>query len=470
MMHFRHSLHGKLLSLHSLGVVIASLLCFLTLSILQENRKVRQKLYDEQALSQFLFTYYEPLKEGEYDPSSLLSEEKEEDENVLSFSIEELRGKLLSEMKEKDNPSSSLFFSLVAAFSLLLLALFGWIFSFLSHRSYRKLLSFMQQLAEQPILLKQKAPLLGKGEWGELSKQISLLVERFLSLIKKVQMTGVQITGSASSISSSSKKLGQTMLHLTQSTEKILGGASEIFSTSQKLLGTMHEVSEVAHHATDSASRGREELAQLESTMKEMEESFTGISSKLEVINEKALNITAVVTTITKIADQTNLLSLNASIEAEKAGELGRGFAVIAQETRRLADQTAVATLDIEKMISEMKSSVVKGVLGIEGFSKQLHAYTEEVRIIAEQLKQVIEAVQTFTPRFETVHTTMQTQASRAEEIQQSMRQLHKQAEETNQSLKEATLSIEQLNGTARTMHREVSQGNPSAGPSSQKR
>src|SRR5207302_1442110 len=81
------------------------------------------------------------------------------------------------------------------------------------------------------------------------------------------------------------------------------------------------------------------------------------ITGKLAVLNEKTTNINSVVTTITKVADQTNLLSLNAAIEAEKAGEYGLGFAVVAMEIRRLADQTAVATYDIEKMVKEMQSA-----------------------------------------------------------------------------------------------------------------
>jgi methyl-accepting chemotaxis protein WspA len=80
--------------------------------------------------------------------------------------------------------------------------------------------------------------------------------------------------------------------------------------------------------------------------MNKLADSTSAISGKLGVISDKANNINSIITTITKVADQTNLLSLNAAIEAEKAGEYGLGFAVVAREIRRLADQTAVATLD----------------------------------------------------------------------------------------------------------------------------
>src|SRR4030065_492004 len=106
-------------------------------------------------------------------------------------------------------------------------------------------------------------------------------------------------------------------------------------------------------------------------TMKHIVEAAGSISSKFEVLNEKANNINTVVTTITKVADQTNLLSLNAAIEAEKAGEYGFGFSVVAKEIRRLADQTAVATLDIEQMVKEMRSAVSAGGMSVGGGSGQ---------------------------------------------------------------------------------------------------
>src|SRR5438093_9938525 len=103
-------------------------------------------------------------------------------------------------------------------------------------------------------------------------------------------------------------------------------------------------------------------------------EAAGSINAKLAVLNEKASNINQVVTTITKVADQTNLLSINAAIEAEKAGEYGRGFLVVAREIRRLADQTAVATLDIENMVRLMHDAVSAGVMQMDKFSEQVRS------------------------------------------------------------------------------------------------
>ena len=113
--------------------------------------------------------------------------------------------------------------------------------------------------------------------------------------------------------------------------------------------------------------------------MKQLVESTASVSAKLGMIREKADSINAVVTTITKVADQTNLLSINAAIEAEKAGEYGRGFLVVAREIRRLADQTAVATLDIETMVRQMQDAVSAGVMQMDKFADEVRSGVGQV-------------------------------------------------------------------------------------------
>src|SRR6202030_4369146 len=131
----------------------------------------------------------------------------------------------------------------------------------------------------------------------------------------------------------------------------------------------------------------------------------------------KATNIGMVVTTITKVADQTNLLSLNAAIKAEKAGDYGRGFGVVATEIRRLADQTAVATGDVEQMVKEMQSAVAAGVMGMDKFSEEVRKGGEVVEQVGEELTQIIHHVQALTPSFETVSEGMQSQSQGAQQI-----------------------------------------------------
>jgi methyl-accepting chemotaxis protein WspA len=128
-----------------------------------------------------------------------------------------------------------------------------------------------------------------------------------------------------------------------------------------------------------------------------------------------------VITTITKVADQTNLLSINAAIEAEKAGEYGQGFLVVAREIRRLADQTAVATLDIERLVEQMQEAVNAGVGQMERFAADVHHGVERVAGISGQFADVIDKVHQLSDRFETVTQGMQAQAAGAGQISEAL-------------------------------------------------
>ena len=191
--------------------------------------------------------------------------------------------------------------------------------------------------------------------------------------------------------------------------------------------------------------------------MQQLEGATVGIAAKLAAINQKAAEINTVVTTITKVADQTNLLSLNAGIEAEKAGEYGLGFGVVAREIRRLADQTAVATLDIEKVVNEMRSAVGAGVMGMEKFSDEVQKGVEEVRIVGTQFATIIERIQALTPRFESVSSGMEAQSQGAQQISESMSQLSEAATHTADSVRDTNQTINDLKNTATNLQKEIS-------------
>ncbi|MGL5196417.1 MAG: methyl-accepting chemotaxis protein, partial [Chroococcales cyanobacterium] len=158
-----------------------------------------------------------------------------------------------------------------------------------------------------------------------------------------------------------------------------------------------------------------------------------------------------------KVADQTNLLSLNAAIEAEKAGEYGTGFAVVAREIRRLADQTAIATLDIESMVKDMQSAVSTGVMEMDKFTTEVSRGVEDVRTISGQIGKIIERVQGLTPRFDAVTKGMEDQSEGAQQISDAMVQLSEASRQTAQSLRDTNRAIEQLNEAAQGLQREIS-------------
>jgi methyl-accepting chemotaxis protein len=292
----------------------------------------------------------------------------------------------------------------------------------------------------------------GDDAIGKLAKGVQGMVSSLNTLVAQVQRSGIQVTSSATEIAATAKQQEASLAEQAATTNEITVTATEISATTAELTNTMDEVAKVADRTRTSAARGHEDLEHMETTMQQIVEAAVSIASKFEVLNEKARNINSVVTTITKVADQTNLLSLNAAIEAEKAGEYGLGFSVVATEVRRLADQTAVATLDIDQMIKEMQTAVSSGVLSMEKFTDQVRRSSEDVNQVSSQLAVIIEDVQEFTPRFENVQQGMHFQTQGAQQIKQAMVQLNESAQQAVVSIRHSNSAIDSLNDAAQSL------------------
>ncbi len=297
----------------------------------------------------------------------------------------------------------------------------------------------------------------GDDAIGNLASGVQSMLLSLNTLVAQVQISGIQVTSSATEIAATAKQQEATVAEQAATTNEIVATATEISATTKELTNTMDEVAKVAERTRVSAAKGNEDLGHMESTMQQIVEASKSIAAKFEIVNEKARNINSVVTTITKVADQTNLLSLNAAIEAEKAGEYGLGFSVVATEIRRLADQTAVATLDIEQMVKEMQSAVSSGVLSMEKFTAQVGSSAEDINQVSAHLVVIIEDVQEFTPRFENVQQGMHFQAQGADQITQAMVQLSESAQQSVASIHHSTSAIALLNDAAHSLQKGVS-------------
>ncbi|ANB74829.1 chemotaxis protein [Paraburkholderia phytofirmans OLGA172] len=305
--------------------------------------------------------------------------------------------------------------------------------------------------------LTQRLQLNRADEIGALEAGFNRMTDELTALVGQAQKSAVQVTTSVTEIAATSREQQATANETAATTTEIGATSREIFATSRDLLRTMNEVSEVAGQSAALAGTGHAGLARMEDTMRLVMEAAGSVNAKLAILNEKASNINQVVATITKVADQTNLLSLNAAIEAEKAGEYGRGFAVVATEIRRLADQTAVATYDIEQMVKEIQSAVAAGVMGMDKFSEEVRRGMLDVQNVGGHLTQIIQQVQALAPRFSMVNEGMQTQATGAEQITQALTQLSEAAQQTAESLRQSTQAIDDLTHVANNLRTGVS-------------
>ncbi|KGF73595.1 chemotaxis protein [Neosynechococcus sphagnicola sy1] len=306
-------------------------------------------------------------------------------------------------------------------------------------------------------LTSQIVPADQRDEIGQLQNAFYRMNKDLNSLVHRIQQSGRQISEATSQITASGRDLEATMAEQLASTNQVTTTAYQIAATSKELVKTMEQVAGMADQTEIATARSQGELNRMETVMRQLFEATQLISAKLQVMNDKATNISRVITTITIVADQTNLLSLNAALEAEKAGVYGTGFAVVAREIRRLADQTAVATLEIEKMIKEMQWAVSTGVVEMGNFTTSVVNSVADVGRISDQIAEAIQQVQGLTPQFEEVSQSVEEQSLGAQQISESMEQLSQVSQQTVDSLQATNRALEQLDDAANGLRTEIS-------------
>jgi methyl-accepting chemotaxis protein WspA len=316
----------------------------------------------------------------------------------------------------------------------------------------------VRELASGASDLTARVPVTTQDELGQLAESINGMIGKIHGIVAKARESSIQLLSVASEIAATARSQEQTVNNLSTSTTEVAASVREISATSKDLSGTMNEVSQSAAHAADLATTGRDNTTKMATEMKQLVESTASVSAKLGMIREKADSINAVVTTITKVADQTNLLSINAAIEAEKAGEYGRGFLVVAREIRRLADQTAVATLDIETMVKQMQDAVSAGVMQMDKFADEVRSGVAQVSKINQMTWEIINEVQGLSGRFQLVNEGMKNQSVGAQQINDAMTQVAEAARRSAQTIQEFEKATAHLRGSVEGLNAEIAQ------------
>lgn len=302
-----------------------------------------------------------------------------------------------------------------------------------------------------------KTLMAGGNEVSRLFASIRRMTQGLESLLGQVRRSGIQVTTSSTLIVASARELESMAVEQAAATNEVNVSSKEIASVARELSQTMAEVTTVALDTAKLAEQSVSYLARINSAMTDLRNNTEESSKRLAEITEGMIKISQVILLITKIANRTNLLSLNAAIEAEKAGEAGIGFSVVAREIRRLADQTAVAAMDIEETIIETLDSVEGSVLAVENYNEQTDRTSGEITRIIDDLGRVIEHTQRLAPQFESVSQGVESQSQGAVQISEAMGQLSEAARHTRDSLAEFNKAAEQLNEAVRGLQDEVS-------------
>jgi methyl-accepting chemotaxis protein len=273
-----------------------------------------------------------------------------------------------------------------------------------------------------------------EDESGVLLATFERMTDNLNRIVGHVRHASIQINSTATELAATSRELETTATGFGASATEVAAATRQISTTGEELLHTMQAVADSAAGAAEKAQDSRNGLRSMQTSVRRLDEAAHSVAARLGAINEKAKGINAIVATITKVADETNLLSVNAAIEAEKAGDFGLGFLIVAREIRRLADQTASATLDIERMIRHMQSAVVAGVTEMDRFGESLRTVLDDVDRVGNRVQGIIAHVEDDTIRFVQVTEGMRSQAAGAKQIDEAMRDLSIGARQTMES------------------------------------
>lgn len=292
---------------------------------------------------------------------------------------------------------------------------------------------------ERPLILG------GRDGQGRLAAAFGAVQHALASLVDRIRASSRRFAAVEADTKAAVAGQERAVGGFSAATQEISAAVAQISATSEQLLAATGSVMEVAREAAGVADEGREGLERMTASMQQLDDAMNAFTRKLATISQRANGITAVVTTIAKVAEQTNLLSVNATIEAEKAGESGRGFRIVAQEIRRLADQTAVATKDIERMVRDMQAAVAGGTMEMDRFRNEVSGRIGEVAEVSGKLGRVIEPVHSVTQALEQVHESMESQSQGARQIREAMESLRTDAAASAASVAVVARSLTEL-------------------------
>lgn len=289
--------------------------------------------------------------------------------------------------------------------------------------------------------------------WGiSLMQRQDLQVVRLHRMLSSTREAAVHIDGVSTSIQAAARDQESAVTEQAATAAEISATAHQIAATSSELARSLEELTRATQESEQLMSEAERLLRMLGNALEAIESSGSVLSGKLDDLQDRAGDIGQITTTISKVADQTNLLSLNAALEAEAAGSYGLGFRVVADEIRRLADQAGDSTLRIEQLLSGMQTAVAAGEESMQDFRQGVISGRRSAQEVVERLRHIVSRVRSLGQGIQAVNEAMQSQATGAAQISDSITGLNQVSNTTVQVLRNFNQAVLDLRGASQAL------------------
>ncbi|MGJ3253916.1 MAG: methyl-accepting chemotaxis protein [Elainellaceae cyanobacterium] len=287
---------------------------------------------------------------------------------------------------------------------------------------------------------------------GAVADSFNLTIQNLREIVLQVKQAARQVSKGSAENEIFARSLSSDALRQAEELAVTLNSVQVMTNSIQRVAESAREAEEVARSASATALKGGEAVERTVSGILEIRETVAETTRKVKRLAESSQEISKIVALISQIASRTNLLALNASIEAARAGEAGRGFAIVADEVRQLADRAAKASKEIEQIVLQIQSETGSVMTAMEEGTQQVIEGTR----LAEQAKRSLEDIIQVSNRIDvlvrsiTADTVEQTETSRA--VAQVMQSVELTAQETSQEAQRVSGSLQSLVGVARDL------------------
>jgi methyl-accepting chemotaxis protein len=293
-------------------------------------------------------------------------------------------------------------------------------------------------------------------EIGTMGRALNQAME---NMAKTIQL----IAGTAEHMASASEELSSSATQQAQGAETQKDQAAQVATAMQEMSSTVLQVSENSNNAAEAARQAAETAREggniVEQTLAKMRviaESVESTAKKMEELGKSSDQIGRIAGVIDDIADQTNLLALNAAIEAARAGEQGRGFAVVADEVRKLAERTTTATKEIAQMIKNIQDETKVAVVAMEAGTKQVEEGVQSTAKAGASLKEIIHMSERVGEMITHIATAATQQSSASEEVNANMERIAKLVKESADGAQQSAKACQDLSGLALDLQKTV--------------